>query len=312
MPLALKKNVPKNKDVIARIRRKLRHAKQNTQKNDPLRLRVLPTLPAMRKKIHQAVVPAKHDSPLTIVSKAVIWLLILALVLWAGRYLYKKLKPKPKAKELLDHAVKADQPLIIKHNNIPRSEYGNEYTLSYWIYINDWEFKNKLPKSVMYRGDKGAVATTPGFWFYPENNRLKVAFQLQSFQPTLTEIQLLQSCPNSMNPIDNPNFLKDHKGTCDIDNIPLQRWNNICVSIWNQSVDVYLNGKLVRSCVMHEYPVPGAGDIHIGHNGGFNGLVSAVQYHPTILTPEEIYKIYTDGPELKKKDVEVQDGAVVA
>jgi hypothetical protein len=119
-----------------------------------------------------------------------------------------------------------------------------------------------------------------------------------------------------MNPLDNPNFLKDHKGTCNIENIPLQRWNNICVSIWNQSVDVYLNGKLIRSCVMHEYPVPSRGDIHIGHKDGFNGSVSSVQYHPTILTPEEIYKIYSTGPQLKKKKVDVEgdkaDYAVVA
>ena len=199
--------------------------------------------------------------------------------------------------------------VIDKNAKLPKSTYGNEYTMSYWFYVNDWEFKNKLPKSLLYRGDKGAIATNPGFWFFPEDNRLKIAFQLQSFQPTVKQLDMLQECPNSMNPINNPNFLNDHKGTCDVKDVPLQRRNHMCVSIWNQSVDVYLNGKLVRSCVMHEYPVPSSGDIFIGHKDGFNGYISSLQYHPTILTPEEIYNIYTKGPVLEKKDIVVESDA---
>jgi len=242
-------------------------------------------------------------------GKAIIILLIVAAVIWGIVFLYKRYSKKNGTKNLLEYSVPANKPVVIKNKKIPKSEYGNEYTMSFWFYVNDWEFKNKQPKSVLFRGDKGAVATNPGFWFFPEDNRLKIAFQLQSFQPTMAQLNLLEECPNSMNPIDNPNFLKDHKGTCNVKDVPLQRWNNICVSIWNQSVDVYLNGKLVRSCVMHEYPVPSSGDIYIGHKDGFNGYISTVNYYPTILTPEEIYSIYAKGPKLKKKDVKVESDA---
>ena len=245
-------------------------------------------------------------------GKAIIILLIVAAVIWGIVFLYKKYSKKNGTKNLLEYSVPANKPVVIKNKKIPKSEYGNEYTMSFWFYVNDWEFKNKQPKSVLFRGDKGAVATNPGFWFFPEDNRLKIAFQLQSFQPTMAQLDLLEECPNSMNPIDNPNFLKDHKGTCNVKDVPLQRWNNICVSIWNQSVDVYLNGKLVRSCVMHEYPIPSSGDIYIGHKDGFNGYISTVNYYPTILTPEEIYGIYTKGPKLKKKDVKVESDAEYA
>ena len=74
-------------------------------------------------------------------------------------------------------------------------------------------------------------------------------------------------------------------------------------------VDVYLNGKLVRSCVMHEYPVPSSGDIYIGHKEGFNGYISSLKYYPTILTPDEIYKLYTTGPKIQKKDIQVESDA---
>ena len=241
-----------------------------------------------------------------IAGKSIIILLIVATVIWGIVFLYKKYSKKNATKNLLNYTVPSNKPFVIKNNKIPKSEYGNEYTMSYWFYVNDWEFKNKQPKSLLYRGDKGAIATNPGFWFFPEDNRLKIAFQLQSFQPTMEQLNLLSECPTSMNPIDNPNFLSDHKGTCNVNDIPLQRWNHICISIWNQSVDVYLNGKLVRSCVMHEYPVPSNGDIYIGHKDGFNGYISSLNYYPTILTPEEIYKLYTKGPVLDKKNIEVE------
>tara|TARA_Y100000590_G_scaffold397389_1_gene478893 strand:- start:2960 stop:3871 length:912 start_codon:yes stop_codon:yes gene_type:complete len=302
--MSSRKALQEKLDLLAKIRQRKRMNQARTGK-------------LIAKKVSppkKVVAPKNKRSLLSTVSKVVIILLIVAVIIWGILYLYKRFKKKNNAKNLLNYSVPANKPFVIENNKIPKSEYGNEYTLSYWMYLNDWEFKNKLPKSILFRGDKNAIATNPGFWFYPENNRIKIAFQLQSFQPTFTQLSLQEECPNSMNPINNPNFLKDHKGSCDMFDVPLQRWNHICVSIWNQSVDVYLNGKLVRSCVMHEYPVPSSGDIHIGHEGGFNGSISTLDYYPHILKPEEIYNIYTKGPTLLKKDVDVRsdgDYAVV-
>ena len=256
---------------------------------------------------HKQTKPKK--SMVKTIGKAVVIILIIATIIWGVLFIYKNYYKKNGRKLLLEYTVPANKPVVIKNKNIPKSYYGNEYTISYWFFVKDWEFKNKQPKSVLYRGDKGAIATNPGFWFFPEENRLKIAFQLQSFQPTFTQLKLLEECPNSMNPIDNPNFLSDHKGTCNVKDVPLQRWNHMCVSIWNQSVDVYLNGKLVRSCVMHEYPVPSNGDIYIGHKDGFNGYVSSLEYYPTILKPDDVYKIYSKGPKIEKKDIDVESDA---
>ena len=123
----------------------------------------------------------------------------------------------------------------------------------------------------------------------------------------MEQLNLTVKCPNSMNPINNPNFMNDHEGTCDILDVPLQRWNHICVSVWNQSVDMYLNGKLIRTCVMSEYPVPSAGKIYIGQHGGFNGFISSLDYLPRILTPTEIYTIYNKGPSLVKFQQDLDD-----
>ena len=218
-------------------------------------------------------------------GKVIIVLLIVAAIIAVGIFVYKKLAVQHNDKTLMKYMVKATQPMTISNKKIPVSEYGNEYTLSFWMFVNDWALGNREAKSVLYRGDENAIATNPGVWFYPHDNTLKVAFQLQSFKPTMQQINLMESCPNSMNPKTNPNFMNDHTGTCDIKDVPLQRWNHICISIWNQSVDMYLNGRLVKTCAMPEYPVPSGGNLYVGHQNGFNGFISSINYYPRILIP---------------------------
>lgn len=47
---------------------------------------------------------------------------------------------------------------------------------------------------------------------------------------------------------------------CMINNFPLQRWVNLIVSLNNRTMDVYLNGKLVRTCIL---PAPANIDQYI-------------------------------------------------
>ena len=35
---------------------------------------------------------------------------------------------------------------------------------------------------------------------------------------------------------------------CVVSNIPLQKWLNVIISVYGRSLDMYLDGKLVRTC----------------------------------------------------------------
>tara|TARA_B100000700_G_scaffold330036_1_gene454277 strand:+ start:2532 stop:3275 length:744 start_codon:yes stop_codon:yes gene_type:complete len=237
-------------------------------------------------------------------NKKIIGLIVLALLSVSIYFIVVKVKQSKKGKkDIIGSLHNGKIPFTIKSKDIPASEYGNEYTINFWLYMNDWEYRNTKPKSILFRGDRKAISTNPGIWFYPRNNKIKISFQLQSDKPTQKQIEeAVNNCSKSMNPINNPNMLRHHRGSCDIKNIPLQRWNNITITLWNQTVDVYLNGGLVRSCIMPEYPVPSSGDIFVSHFGGFNGYISDVKYFAQHLTSREIQKIYNKGPNLKYAD----------
>ena len=232
-------------------------------------------------------------------KKVILLVAVLIAVSVSIYFIVKKVKEQKQHKNIVGTLHNGKVPFTIPSKDIPTSEYGNEYTINLWLYMNDWEYRNNRPKCILFRGDEKAISTNPGVWFYPKNNKIKVSFQLQHNRPTATEIQAAsEQCSKSMNPIHNPAMLRHHRGSCDIKNMPLQRWNNISISLWNQTVDVYLNGGLVRSCIMPEYPVPSGGDIHVSKFGGFNGYISNVRYFAKTLNSNEIQDIYNKGPNL--------------
>ena len=61
-------------------------------------------------------------------------------------------------------------------------------------------------------------------------------------------------------------------------------------------MDVYLDGKLVRTCVLPGIAkVNDNASIYITPEGGFSGYTSKIQYFADATNPQEAYNIYKDG-----------------
>ena len=89
---------------------------------------------------------------------------------------------------------------------------------------------------------------------------------------------------------------------CDIVNgIEYQRWVLVTVVVNSRTLDVYLDGKLARSCVYATpYSVNGMGsaDVYLGANNGvgFKGHYATTDFYNYALTPDAVWKIYQTGP----------------
>ena len=83
---------------------------------------------------------------------------------------------------------------------------------------------------------------------------------------------------------------------CLIENIPIQKWVNIVVSLFGLTMDIYLDGKLVRTCVMPGVPqINNAADINVTNKGGFSGWTTNFKYWSDASNPQEAYNIYKAG-----------------
>ena len=99
----------------------------------------------------------------------------------------------------------------------------------------------------------------------------------------------------------------DPNDQCDVIDVGIQRWVHVAVVMWNRTLDVYKNGKLVRSCII-DGVVPNEGaksKLVIGgikgedadiSKGGSWGAISHVQYFNHALNAKQIYKRYRKGP----------------
>lgn len=86
------------------------------------------------------------------------------------------------------------------------------------------------------------------------------------------------------------------KFDCTVRNFPIQKWVNLIVSVYGRTLDIYIDGKLVKTCVL-----PGIAKISKDNNiiitpdNGFNGWTSNTIYKPTSSNPQEAYNIYKRG-----------------
>ena len=164
---------------------------------------------------------------------------------------------------------------IILANTLANNKNSNNYTYSTWFYINDWNYRFGEPKIILGRLDK--------------DNNPGPSITLDAMENNLT---VAVACY----PVSNSSATAPLVHQCNISNIPLQKWVNLIVSLYGRTLDLYLDGKLVRTCVL-----PGVAKVNPNTNilvtpaGGFNGWTTNFQYWPTASNPQEAYNIYKGG-----------------
>ena len=88
---------------------------------------------------------------------------------------------------------------------------------------------------------------------------------------------------------------------CDIVNgIEYQRWVLISTVANGRTLDVYIDGKLARSCVYKAGYLGGNGTatayVGLDNDDKLKGYFSAMNYYEYALSPEEVWRIYQTGP----------------
>jgi len=98
--------------------------------------------------------------------------------------------------------------------------------------------------------------------------------------------------------IDENSTAFNSPNTCDVKELSMQKWINICTVMNGKTLDVYLDGKLVKTCVYNNYyKVDSTGTVaSYLQYGGFDGYFSQLQIVNSSLTPDDIYKMYLAGP----------------
>jgi hypothetical protein len=204
---------------------------------------------------------------------------------------------------LLNTEVAANEPmsyaLPVKNSDV-RVKPGGEYTISFWMYISSWDYRAGLAKSVLQILDTKAtnysLLTTA---LYPNENRLMVRVHTEAPAGGGVDYTLNSNYDNLMSGKHGMTNEAIESPMCDIQDIDLQRWINVTISVNGRIMDVYYDGKLNRSCVLPDIPMAPESGVQVvvtGKKGGFGGKISGIQFFAYPLTPDRIYAIYQAGP----------------
>ena len=87
---------------------------------------------------------------------------------------------------------------------------------------------------------------------------------------------------------------------CDIIEFNLQRWNLVTVVLSSKTTDVYIDGKLTRSCISSSYYKVDAVNVtpNILQHQAFEGKIANLNLYSVALNPAQIYQLYSAGPNL--------------
>lgn len=178
--------------------------------------------------------------------------------------------------------------LATNGSNTPSSNFA----YSVWFYVNDWNYRYGEPKVVF--GRMGAPSSTGG-GSIPGVNGLDPcpAVVLGAVE---NNISVSLGCYPGVDQEPTTTGGTTVVHTCTVSNVPIQKWVNLIISVYGRTMDLYIDGKLVRTCLLPGVAsVNNNANIYVTPAGGFDGWTAKLQYYPDSLNPQQAWNIYTQG-----------------
>ena len=232
-------------------------------------------------------------SPVIIVL-AFFFLIFTSMMLYKYKFRFsiQKKKTDHDGNLLISEPVEPSPSPKICRKNLTVSENG-EHSYSFWIFVKDWT--SNLPENRLIFCRKYGH-TTMAVTINTTDSSLMIHF-LRNKGGRRVKIRNTSGTIGWDDPANDVNL--ESAESYSIPDIYLQRWNHVVISQWGKNMDVYMNGKLIRSFVMSkELRTRRVGHFSVGGHEiqTFNGLISRFKYYVRTLSVNEIYTLYSDGP----------------
>ena len=203
-------------------------------------------------------------------------------------------------------------PNVIPLKDIPISLYPNKYSVSFWIYVDNWYHNHALWRSVIYQGTKpsddihlttwGDVITKIpkqrfGVWLAPYTNNLRCVIGTNvpfdsgiSTTHPVTKICKGNSCNVNVNKNSNKYYYElEH---IDIKNIDIGIPFMVTMVIDILSLGIYINGKLRHNVKLDGMPVSLNADCFVKPEKSFDGHLMEVRLWEKNLSSKKVNERY--------------------
>ena len=201
--------------------------------------------------------------------------------------------------KLINGMVDAKQLIVIPQDpsiegSIPISRSVNandgiEFTWSTWIYIDDLTYNSGKYRCVFYKGNDFASDSASSSEDQPKGLNFPNNAPGLYIAPNTNDLVIFMNTFNVIN----------EKIT--VNDIPLNKWVNIIIRCQDNTIDIYINGTIIKSHNLHGVPKQNYGDVYIAPNGGFAGYISNLWYYDYALGTAAISELVRKGPNTNMK-----------
>ena len=201
-------------------------------------------------------------------------MILIIFILVLGIYLFMKLPIFRSYNDIQYSPVSAkDGPYTIDGSSLKKTD--GHYSLSMWVYIDDWNHNYGTEKVILQSSSDG---TTYNPKISLDAYKNDVTFDVEYY---------------------DANGGTTASESITVNNVNLQKWVHLAMCINDRTIDIYLNGKLVKSKGLENVIKATIADegvtTEIVPNSGFGGFISNFRYYNKFLTPQQVWNIYREG-----------------
>lgn len=197
-------------------------------------------------------------------NKVVLIILVIIGIVLVVRFIQKILYRN--VKFIFDYPRDAKKQYIVESKLLqPTSNEGISWTLSFWIYIDSWDYLYNAPKKIIHWEENASI------WLSNKRNDLNIQIPIENRSNTHENI-LFKS-------------------------VPIQKWLHCCVILENRYLDLWMNGKLYHSKKLSAVPrFNYSKSLNVTPYNGYGGHISRFRYYNIPIKKKTIQYIYRDGP----------------
>ena len=194
-----------------------------------------------------------------------------------------------------DEKYNANSPTDINSLHINQDKGSTEFTWACMIKVDDWYLTNfNSEKMVMVKGSNPTSVCE-------KNDSSGNCIKKYNSTSKMVNQKFKDQCPglwldkkenniliNFTTKINNKTSIEGIR----IYDVPLGKWFQVSIVIILNNIDIYINGKLLKSEILNGIPVQNKGNMYLGYGGGFSGFIQKIRYINSGLGPNKILELY--------------------
>lgn len=235
---------------------------------------------------------------------SIIVLLLIVIITCSSYYVINNKRNNIIGNGFFMNTVESAQSSITPNSSIVQPKVNNSMTIHFGLlvknfYMNHLRWKHLFHKGTnkistfdykyWYNVEQDLPKQTIGAWLHPDKNMMRITVStLIKYDHKPLDYPLYDTIKKSL----KANAYKETIEVCDIDNIEPNTLNYYTIVLDGQTLSIYKNGSLIKTCGLRGEVLLNMGDMYFNYHKTYSGKLINFAYIPKSHNPKKVKKLY--------------------